>query len=97
MVIAFAHGAMGNRIDPLLSYFSFQPVLHDCGMCYPVCWMVHIKESLLLIGKSSSCSGGNRFPLLLSEWSITICPMPQNCIKNAKVINYHKTIPTVYH
>ena len=34
-----------------LSYFSFQPVLHDwCnkgrGMCYPVCGMVHIKEPL---------------------------------------------------
>ena len=31
-----------------LSYFAFQPVLHDwcnkgCGMCYPVCGMVHIK------------------------------------------------------
>ena len=30
-------------------HFSFQPVLHDwynegCGMCYPVCGMVHIKE-----------------------------------------------------
>ena len=40
------------------SYFSFQPVLHDwcnkgCGMWYPVCGMVHIKEPLLLIGKSS--------------------------------------------
>ena len=42
MVRAFAHGAMGRRIDPSwvnpLSYFSFQPVLHDwCnkgrGMC----------------------------------------------------------------
>ena len=38
-----------------LSYFSFQPVIHDwrnkgCGMCYPVCGMVHIKEPLLLIG-----------------------------------------------
>ena len=22
----------------------------DCGMCYPVCGMVHIKESLLIIG-----------------------------------------------
>ena len=36
-----------NGVDPL-SYFSFQPVLHDwCnkgrGMCYPVCEMVHIK------------------------------------------------------
>ena len=44
-------------VDPL-SYFSFQPVLHDWfnksrGMCYPVCVMVHIKEALLLIGKTS--------------------------------------------
>ena len=56
-------------VDPL-SYFSFQPVLHDwCnkgrGMCYPVCWMTHIKEPLLLIGKSSPC-GGSGFPLSLS-------------------------------
>ena len=50
-----------------LSYFSFQPVLHDwCnkghGMCYLVCGMIHIKESLLLNGKSSPC-GGNGFHL----------------------------------
>ena len=43
-------------VNPL-SYFSFQPVLHGwcnkgCGMCYPVCGMVHIKEPLLLIDKS---------------------------------------------
>ena len=48
-------------IDPL-SYFTFQPVLHDwCnkgrGMCYPVCGMVHIKELLLLIRKSIPCGG----------------------------------------
>ena len=41
-------------VEPL-SYFLFQPVLHDwcnkgCGMCYPVCGMMHIKEPLLLIG-----------------------------------------------
>ena len=52
-------------VDPL-SYFSFQPVLHDwcnkeCGMCYPVCGMVHIKEPLLLIGKSGPCIGGSGF------------------------------------
>ena len=68
-------------LDPL-SYFSFQPVLHDwCnkgrGMCYPVCGMVHIKEPLLLIGKSSPC-GGSGFHLSLSEWSFTICPTPYN-------------------
>ena len=52
MVRAFAHGAMGRRIDPSwvdpLSYFSFQPVLHDWynkgrGMYYPICGMIHIK------------------------------------------------------
>ena len=62
--------------------FSFQPVPHDwcnkgCGMCYPVYGMVHTKEPLLLIGKSSPC-GGSGFPLSLSEWSFTICPTPYN-------------------
>ena len=64
-----------------LSYFLFQPVLHNwcnkCrGMCYPVCWMVHTKEPLLLIGNSSLCSGGSGFLLSLSGWSFTICPTP---------------------
>ena len=53
-----------------------EPVLHDrCnkgrGMCHPVCGMMHIKEPLLLIGKSSPC-GGSGFPLSLSEWSFTM-------------------------
>ena len=47
-------------------------------VCYPVCEMVHIKELLLLIGKSSPCSGGSGFPLSLSEWSFTTCPSPYN-------------------
>ena len=69
-------------VDPL-SYFSFQAVIQDScnkghGMYYPVCEMVHIKEPLLLIRKSSPCSGGNRF----SEWSLTICLMLYNYIKN---------------
>ena len=55
-----------HGVDPL-SYFSFQPVLHDwCnkgrGMCYPVCGMMYIKEPLSPIGKSSPC-GGSGFPL----------------------------------
>ena len=54
-------------VDPL-SYFSF----HDwCnkgrGMCYPVCGMMHIKELLLLIGKSSLCSGGSGLYVSLSD------------------------------
>ena len=66
----------------LLSYFSFQPVLHDwCnkgrGMFFPVSGMVHIKEPLLLLGKSSPC-GGSGFPLSLSEWSFTIYLTPYN-------------------
>ena len=40
-------------------------------MYYPVCLMMHIKDTLLLIGKSSLC-GGSRFPLSLSEWFFTI-------------------------
>ena len=62
---------------------SFQPVLHDwcnkgCGICYPVCGMVHIKELLLLIRKSSPC-GSSRFPLLLSEQSFPKYRTPNNC------------------
>ena len=80
VVRAFACGAMGRRIDPswgYLSYFSFQPVLHDwCnkgrGMCYPVCGMMHIKKTLLLIGE------GSGFPLSVSEWSFTICQTSYN-------------------
>ena len=54
-------GSILHRVNPL-SYFSLMPVLHDWynkgrGMCYPVCGMVHIKEPLLLIGKSSLCGG----------------------------------------
>ena len=40
-----------------LNYFSFQPVIHDLynkgrGKCYPVCGMMHVKELLLIVGKS---------------------------------------------
>ena len=66
-------------VDPL-SYFSFQPVLHDwCnkghGMCYHVCGVVHIKDPLLRIRKSSPCSGGSGFRLSLSEWFFTVNKM----------------------
>ena len=37
------------------------------GVCYPVCGMVHIKQPLLLIGKSSLCSGVSGFSFSLSE------------------------------
>ena len=80
-------------VDPS-SYFSFQPVLHDwCnkgrGMCYPVCGMVHIKEPLLLIGKSSPC-GGSRFPLSLFDWSFIINLKPYNHKYNVLSVSLNK-------
>ena len=81
LMVRWVVGSILHGVDPL-SYFSFQPVLHDgChksrGMCYPVCGIVHIKEPLLLIDKSSLC-GGSGFPFSLSEWSLTICLTPYN-------------------
>ena len=74
-------------VDPL-SYFSFQPVLHNwcnngCGMYYAVCGMMLIKEPMLLIGKSSPC-GDSRIPLSLPEWPFTICLTPYNhkCVES---------------
>ena len=43
----------------------------DRGMCCPVCGMMHIKEPLLLIGKSGPY-GSSRFLLSLSEWSVAM-------------------------
>ena len=96
-MVRWVVGSILHGVDPL-SYFSFQPVFHDwCnkgrGMCYPVCGMVHIKERLLLIGKSSPC-GGSGFPLSLSEWSFTICPTPYNRKINVLSASLNKTFPT---
>ena len=81
LLVRWVVGSIPHGVDPL-SYFSFQTVLHDwCnkgrGICYPVCGMVHIKEPLLLIDKSSLC-GSSRFSFSLSEWSLTICLTPYN-------------------
>ena len=72
----------GGPIELLLVPASAQNwYIKGYGMCYPGCGMVHIKDHLLLFEKSSLCSGGRGFPLSLSEWSFTICPMPYNFIK----------------
>ena len=72
-----SHGARDRRIDSSwvdpFSYFSFQQGFHDwykkgrC-ICFPVFGIVHIKCTLLLIGKSSQGGGGRRFSLSLSVW-----------------------------
>ena len=89
LMVRWVVGSILHGVDPL-SYFSFQPVLHDwCnkgrGMCYPVCGMVHIKEPLLLIDKSSLCCGSG-FPLSLSVWSLTICLTSHNLIKYVEYV-----------
>ena len=83
LMVRWVVGSILHGVDPL-SYFSFQPVLHDwCnkgrGMCYPVCGMGHIKEPLLLIDKSSLC-GGSGFPFSLSEWLSHYQNGPSPCV-----------------
>ena len=48
------------------------------GICYSVSGIVHLKDRLLLIEKSSPCNGGSGFRISLSEWSFTICLTPYN-------------------
>ena len=50
-------------------------------MYYPACGTMHIKDTLLLIGKSNQSSGSSRFSLLLFEWS---CLMSYN--RNLKCV-----------
>ena len=58
--------------------------------------MVHIKEPLLLIGKSSPCVG-SMFPLLLSEWSFTICPTSYSRkLKNVLGASLNKTFHSLF-
>ena len=52
--------ARGAKCSSLVRAFAL-------GKCYPVCWMMHINEHLLLIRKISPC-GGSMFRLSLSEW-----------------------------
>ena len=60
-------------------------------MCYPVSGMMHIKcHPLLLIGNS----GGNGFPLSLSEWSFTICLTPYNGKENVLSVLLNETFPS---
>ena len=67
----FAHGLMGHWIH---SSQCFTSGATKVMVCASLSVERYIKiEPLLLIKKSSPCSGGSGFPLLLSEWSFTIC------------------------
>ena len=59
------------------------------GMCYPDCGKVHIKEPLLLIGKSNPC-GDSGLPLSQSEWT------PYNRKYNVFNVSLNKTFPLFY-
>ena len=59
-------------------------------MCYPVCGVVHIKEPLLLIGKSSHYSGGSGF------FSIYNGPLPMTPYKNVFSVSLNKTFPSSF-
>ena len=50
---------------------------------------MHIKEPLLLNGKSSPC-GGSGFALSLSKLSFTICPSPYNRKQNVLSASLNK-------
>ena len=94
MVRAFAHGAMGRRIDPSWGGGPIELFLHDwCnkgrGMCNPICGMVHIKEPLLLIEKSSPC-GDSGFHLSLFSIYLT----PYNRKYNLLSASLNKTFPS---
>ena len=52
-MVRWVVGSILHGVDTL-SYFSFQPVLHNwcnkgLGMCFPVCGMVHIKDDAIRV------------------------------------------------
>ena len=59
------------------------------GLCFPVCGMVHIKDTLLLMEKNSPWSGYSGFSLSLSEWSHPTSAQPTSIIQWLS----HQTVP----
>ena len=68
VVRAFAHGAMGRRIDP--SWWAHWAISQSSQS--PTTGVPNAVVCVILsLGKSSLC-GSNGFLLSLSEWSVTI-------------------------
>ena len=89
MVVALIHH--GGPIE-LFLIPAFAPqdwCIKGLGMYHPVHGMLHIKEPLLLIGNSGPC-GGSGYPLLLSEWSFTMCPTSYNHKQNVLSVSLNK-------
>ena len=76
--------AYGGPIEIFLIPASAVPK----AMVFAVCRLVHIKEPLLQIRKSSLCSGSSR-------WSFTICLMPYNRKFNVLNVLLNKTFPSL--
>ena len=77
----------------MMMIFFISSINEDFLQQYPVCGMVHIKEPLLLIEKSSPCSGSG-FPLSLFEWSFIICLTAYNRKYNVLSASLNKTFPS---
>ena len=73
---------------------QLQAVLHHRynngrGICCPVCVIVHIKEPLLLIGKSSPC-GDSSFLSLYVNGHLTIAKKCVECIVKLNISLLHQ-------
>ena len=100
VVRAFAHSVMGHRIDP--SWWTYWAISHSSqcstngitkAVVCPVCGVVHIKDPLLLIGKSSPCSGSSGYlngPLPYVWHNITVN-------KNLLSASLNKTFPSFFY
>ena len=53
--------------------------------------MVHKKDPVLLMEKTSPCSASSGFPLSLDEWSFTLYPTPYNHKLNVLSVLLNKT------
>ena len=94
-MVRWVVGSILHGVDPL-SYILVPASVPTTGVTKAVvsCFgMVHIKEPFLLIDKSSLC-GGSGFPSSLSEWSLTICPLPYNRKENVLSVSLNKTFPS---
>ena len=87
MVRAFAHGAMGHRINPswggpIELFFipaSAPRLVYQRPPWYVLsCLWDGAYKRTLAVNRKSSLYGGSRFLFSLSEWSLTICLTPYN-------------------